>query len=60
MIDCEQKSTLLNDVDVFKNINEYYATPIATQTEDDVESDDEVNSDVEIEYDSYLNKTEEH
>jgi hypothetical protein len=58
MIDCEQKSTLLNDDDVFKNIKEYYASPIATQTEDDVESD-EVNSDVEIEYDLYLNETEE-
>jgi hypothetical protein len=59
MIDCEQKSTLLDDNDVFKNINEYYTTPIATQTEDDVESDDEVNSDVEIEYDPYLNETKE-
>jgi hypothetical protein len=57
--DCKQRSTLLDYDDVFKNINEYYATPITTQIEDDAESDDEVNSDSEIEYKPYLNEIEE-
>jgi hypothetical protein len=57
--DCKQKSTLLDDDTVFKNINEYYATPTTTQTEDNTRSNDEVDSDPEIEYELYLNETEE-
>jgi hypothetical protein len=59
MTDCKQKSTLLDDDDVFKNIKEYYAIPITTQTEDDTESDDDIDSDLEIEYVPYLNESEE-